>query len=733
MKTPSFLLLVGCLMLAALPAGAQRPGLGPQETLTDPVDAPTSPLTARVSLPPILPKEPGTPRLQAALDRLAKASVARTSLALEELALQEQIPLDQGRALVVVEGDTDRLPAGLEELGGEIDAVGDGFAALFAPVSALPAMAALDGVEYIRPPLPGYPLQEAIPEYYGTAVSEGVKILGAWDWHEVEYQGEGIKAAVIDSGFYDWTGLQANGDLPQNTICINDWSSQDDCGDSDSNQWHGSACVQYLHDMAPGLDALYLYPFQYTEQLPFIVEDMISKGIDVASLSWGWLNGEPNDGSGFVSKTVNMAKEDGDIFFAVAAGNHRLKHWEGTFSDSPDDADPCHDFDPGLAEPTHFLSMLNYARGNEGDVLNQTSGRLTAALTWNGWPTTDQDYDLYLYELVDGVWEIADSSTDTQDGDDPPTELIHHANLASGYYALAICSKGKIRPTGYLELFTWRNHQDYRYRMEASSLLEPATADGAMTAGAFPWELPDTLEDFSSLGPRNPDNGGPYRAEACDRPKPECKPDFAGPDLTQFDVDGDTWRLIGTSAAAPHLAGAAALVMGAYEYGADETYEHLRDAALEQPDPLPSPLAQSLSLTMNKGWGWGRLWLGEHPGIPTAIDVTAFQARVVDAGIQLEWETASEVGLLGFDIHRSDQPEGEYTPINSDLIPAQAGGGTLGATYTWLDSSVAPDTTFYYQLEIQDLSGGSTFHGPVSAQVVRTAPYPLMLPLVRSD
>jgi hypothetical protein len=56
--------------------------------------------------------------------------------------------------------------------------------------------------------------------------------------------------------------------------------------------------------------------------------------------------------------------------------------------------------------------------------------------------------------------------------------------------------------------------------VESSSILEPATADGAVAIAAFPHEAPAVLEDYSSMGPRNPEGGGPFEPSAVDRSLP---------------------------------------------------------------------------------------------------------------------------------------------------------------------------------------------------------------------
>jgi hypothetical protein len=103
---------------------------------------------------------------------------------------------------------------------------------------------------------------------------------------------------------------------------------------------------------------------------------------------------------------------------------------------------------------------------------------------------------------------------------------------------------------------------------------------------------------------------------------------------------------------------------------------------------------------------------------PTAVIIASFIATPQQgSGLLVSWETALETDLVGFNVYRSTSPDGEYTQINPELIPAQAMGSINGSTYTWLDSDTQPDTVYYYKLEVADTSGESTFFGPVTASL----------------
>ncbi len=101
--------------------------------------------------------------------------------------------------------------------------------------------------------------------------------------------------------------------------------------------------------------------------------------------------------------------------------------------------------------------------------------------------------------------------------------------------------------------------------------------------------------------------------------------------------------------------------------------------------------------------------------VPTAVTLASFTATPQNAAILVTWETASELDNLGFNLYRSTSPAGPWTQLNTTLIPAQNPGAVFGATYEWLDTDVTPGEAVYYRLEDVDVSGVSTFHGPVSA------------------
>jgi hypothetical protein len=99
---------------------------------------------------------------------------------------------------------------------------------------------------------------------------------------------------------------------------------------------------------------------------------------------------------------------------------------------------------------------------------------------------------------------------------------------------------------------------------------------------------------------------------------------------------------------------------------------------------------------------------------PTAVELVSFRAAPTPASIVLEWETASEIDITGFNLWRKTLKEPDYTRIAE--VPIQ-GAFPLGAEYAYEDTDVFPGITYKYQLEDVHVTDQNTRHGPVSATI----------------
>jgi hypothetical protein len=104
---------------------------------------------------------------------------------------------------------------------------------------------------------------------------------------------------------------------------------------------------------------------------------------------------------------------------------------------------------------------------------------------------------------------------------------------------------------------------------------------------------------------------------------------------------------------------------------------------------------------------------------PTAVELASLGTRRTGQGVLLEWETASEVDSLGFNVYRSRSARSGYQQLNTDLIPCRSPGGVAGAGYRFFDGQAQPSLAYYYVLETVDVHGGVERYGPVQASPVQ--------------
>ncbi len=117
-------------------------------------------------------------------------------------------------------------------------------------------------------------------------------------------------------------------------------------------------------------------------------------------------------------------------------------------------------------------------------------------------------------------------------------------------------------------------------------------------------------------------------------------------------------------------------------------------------------------------------------GSPLAVTLAAFDGRAMgDGSALLEWQTASEVDLLGFYLYRAASEAGTLVRLDKDLIPSQRPGSPMGASYSFQDRAAIPGTTYYYWIEMIQLDGGSVRYGPVRVAMKPGGTFVIYLPL----
>jgi len=544
-------------------------------------------------------RAPSNPKLDSTMAGLAAAAKDSVTEALT-LAQSQSLRLSSNRVHVQIVTDAsglDNTIAAVAEAGGEVTGVGndDTLVQGWLPVEALETVAAEDNVFLIRRPAEVVLFEDLSA---GNSTTEGLAVINGPAWHGAGYTGAGIKVGVIDGGFEGYTGLLGT-DLPASVTVRNfvdgenDGDIEDD-GDS-STENHGLACAEIIHDIAPGA-TLYLAKISTNLDLQEAVTWLKdTHGVDVISTSLGWYNLTPGDGTGEFADLVEDARDAG-ILWVTAASNDREAHWGGLYADS--DSDGYHEFNG---------KEINCFGPGTGGCYNINPGfGFMAALRWNDWTNVNQDYDMHLVQWTGSGWSIIASSTNTQNGSPGQTPTEFAIGLTSGTataYGIVI-ERISSSQTVNFELFAPKFLRPDEI-LHARSLSNLADAPDAMTVAALDVTSPYPQESYSSEGPTN----GPGGAETGGFTKPDIS-GYANVSTESYGAGGFN----GTSAATPHVAGAAALVLSAYpSYTPAQVQSFLEGRAIDKG-----------SSGMDTLYGYGRLYLDSAPSAtaPTVTSIT---------------------------------------------------------------------------------------------------------------
>ena len=396
------------------------------------------------------------------------------------------------------------------------------------PVSLLALASELPGVIVVKPIVPPQPAQFSVG-------GQGATAHGAIAWHSAGYRGQGVKVGVIDLEFQGFGGLQGS-ELPSSVQarCYTSSSSSSNLLSSCASDGpHGTAVTEVLYETAPGA-SYYISRVVSKGTVRSAVQWMVSQGVDVINTSVQWLWDGPGNGTSPYTdsplRSINTGVSGGSVF-TVAAGNEARATWFGSFYDPDDDGE------------------LDFVTGDECNSVSLSAGeriRRPASMAGNMAWTRAMDLDLY---LLDTSMNIVTFSEDKQSGGsgDDPFESIFYTPSTSGTYCLRIKHQNGAFP-GWVQLQSFSGESLER-TTESHALGNPAEtkSSGALAVGASPWFNTNAYFASSSRGPL---------------PDGTIKPDIMGVSGIATASYGAT--VFGTSFAAPHIAGLAALVKQRY-------------------------------------------------------------------------------------------------------------------------------------------------------------------------
>jgi len=521
--------------------------------------------------------------------------------------------------------------------------------------------------------------------------SQGVHSSSADAWQSAPPNGladggAGVKVGIVDVGFGGLDAEIAAGNLDAATV-VRPAATAHACDNTDQmGSDHGTAVAEVVHQMAPQA-TLYLYcavtPIGFSEA----ADQIIAAGIKIVNSSIGLVGESRGDGSGAPGTTeyaVQKARRAG-VLWIQSAGNSADLHWGGTLSDANHNA------------------WLNLRGTSEVDgTALDPNGSGDIVLTWDQWPASSlpitlcvEEYhadnatpvnvrsngQLLPYQVVHTpgtaptlVMSLTNSSTELRYYD----AWVRVGAVPAGGDACGVESPPATVPAIHYDLFyegpdfypSYLAYLDPGVAAQGS-INQPASSPYALAVGAAYWQ-DNSLEPFSSRGPTVDGR---------------VKPDLTGYDGVASNITDETSTaydssnnpvntgFYGTSAAAPHVAGAAALVAAANPAMDASQIE----AFLESPNEGAGAVNPPISSV-----GHGLLNLGNadqtlvHPPAGAAYFPLPNPVRIVD--------TRNGLGAPKSPLHAGTELRVKvptsYVPADaSSVVIELSGTGAKGGTY----------------------------------------------------
>jgi len=414
------------------------------------------------------------------------------------------------------------------------------------PLEMLEALAREDDVQHVQPAVKAF-LRKA-------DTSEGDIAHGA-NTARAKYSltgkniktGNGIKVGVLSDSVDHLSYVQSLGDLPGVTVLQN----------APGNSGEGTAMLEIVHDLAPAAALYFATAWNGKASFAGNIKALANAGCDVIIDDVGYLDESPFQDD-ILSQAVNTVTSQGVLYFSSAGNGGNLNKgtsgvWEGNYSALPVTIDGS------------FAEVHNFGGGDIANRIISDAGCYT--LFWSDpLGRSNNDYDLYL--LDPSGTTIVGESSGFQDGTQDPFEgfCVDEGEDLTNYNFMIQLYDGNSR---YLHLSA--NGGLLEHRTAGQIVGHPAAVDAFAVAAVnaqnrtTPFTGGEKVERYTTDGPRRvfyypngtpitPGNvlstGGTVRN----------KPDIAAADCVRVATPGFS-TFCGTSAAAPHAAAIAALML----------------------------------------------------------------------------------------------------------------------------------------------------------------------------
>lgn len=403
------------------------------------------------------------------------------------------------------------------------------------PSHALDDIAALDVVKEVKPP--AYGMREGA----GAVNTPGDGILGAAAARSAfGVTGAGVKVGVISDGVDHLADSVMSNDLPAGVQVLAPGTGDE-----------GTAMLEIVHDLAPGA-ALAFYGPSTSVDMASGINALAAAGarVVVDDLSFFF---EPKFEDGLIAETVRSFATGGRVYVS-SAGNRAQQHYRVGYNQLPGQNFPdaeypaVHNYLPGSTDIGNTLVVPPFCS-------------LTVILQWNNrFGAASDDFDLFIARSSD--FAIFAASVQFQTGTQDPLEATSFTNTTESPVVvfIAVSEFHLVSPPAslILDYFAFLNcssNPELQYVTPSESLSGNHALVEALPIAAVDAATPALAEPYSSQGPSTISFPFPELRAVPVLTSVDCVPTQAG----ELGFFGQPF--CGTSAAAPHVAGIAALLI----------------------------------------------------------------------------------------------------------------------------------------------------------------------------
>jgi subtilisin family serine protease len=417
------------------------------------------------------------------------------------------------------------------------------------PLHALTPLLEYAFVQYVG--APHYSMVRNLPvtTRVGSVTSSGDTAMRAAELRaNLGIDGSGVRIGIISDSLVNLQASVDSGDLPATLEIIN---GQDGSGEASNND-EGRAMAEIIHDLAPGATLMFHTGFPTSLDMATAILALAEAGADIIVDDLGFLT-EPIFEDGPVAQAVQSVVDTG-VVYVTATGNSALENYRA----------PYREFNPNDGNPD--INLHDFGNDDTMAVRIAPGGALVVVLQWadpfDGLANT-ADYDLYVLDAsgtaeacsVQGIEGFCSSVEAQLQSTAPPLEIVLVQNTTPTAVAVNLAINRFQGPAKPLHMLLNGAVDILEHNVSGKSVYGHPCVAEALATGAIDAEDPefDAIEPFSSQGP-------------CEIYFPtrqtRLKPDVAGADGVNTSLPFFA-PFFGTSAAAPHVAAVAALLMEA--------------------------------------------------------------------------------------------------------------------------------------------------------------------------